>query len=86
MSGRLSLTKVEQRQVDAAAAVFKPWGLVWRVEMGGKHLAMVVEGPRGVRGRMTIVCTPRDDDVTVFRARTAARRLVADINRRLGLG
>mgnify|MGYP007039438971 CR=1 FL=1 len=85
MSKRLHLTKTEQRQVDAAAAVFAPWGLAWTVENGGRHKAIAVTGPKGGTWRMTILCTPKDADHAVNAARQRARQVVNEINRRLGL-
>lgn len=85
MTKPLHLTKAMQRQVDAVAAVFAPWGLAWTVEAGGKHHKIMVTGPKGGRWAVTIACTPRDADHAVNIARQHARQVLGQINRKLGL-
>lgn len=85
MSKALSITKAQQRQIDAAAEMFRPWGLGWSVEQGGKHLIMKVAGPRGGTWRLVIACTPRDPDHAVAFARQGAKRIINAINTRLKL-
>jgi hypothetical protein len=85
MSRVVSITKAQQMQIDAAAEVLRPWGLEWTVEMGGKHLSMRIAGPKGGSWRLPIACTPRCAEYAVDVTRQKARRLVNDINQRLGL-
>lgn len=85
MSRALSITKAQQVQIDAAAEVFRPWGLGYSLEMGGKHLIMKVAGPRGGTWKLTIACTPRNADNAADLTRQKAKRLINDINQRLGL-
>lgn len=87
MSKQPSLTKAAQRQVDAAAEIFRPWGYAWTVEVGGKHLVMKIVHPRDRRltGKLVIACTPKDADSAATYARQNARRLLNEINQRVGL-
>lgn len=85
MTKPLHLTKAMQRQVDAVAAVFAPWGLAWTVEAGGKHAKMKVVGPKGGVWSVTIACTPRNEDHAVNTARQLAQRTLRAINKSLGL-
>ena len=83
MSRALHLIKAERRQVDAAAAVLRPWGLAWALGKDGPHLHMLVAGPRGGHWRLTLACTPRDQDEAVRFAERNAKRLVRVINQRV---
>lgn len=85
MSSRLAITKTQQDQIDAVAEVLQPWGLTWTAEMGGKHLMVRVKGPKGGEWKITIACTPRSNGFAIDLARQKARRVVHDINNRLGL-
>jgi hypothetical protein len=85
MSKALSITKSQQRQIDAAAEMLRPWGLGWSVESGGKHLIMKVAGPKGGVWRLVIACTPRDPDNAIAFARQGAKRIINQINTRLGV-
>lgn len=85
MSSVIVLTKAQQRQVDAIAAELKPWGLGWDVAKEGKHAQVKVRGPKGGVWKVTVAGTPRDEDHAVAFARQNARRVIRDINRRLGL-
>lgn len=80
----INLTKAERRQVEAAAAVFAPWGLTHTLERT-RHLVMCVKGPRGGVWRMVLACTPKDADAAVNISRQKAKALVREINSRLGL-
>lgn len=84
MSSGFNLTRVERDQLAAVEAVFKPWGLTYVLERT-HHLIAVVTGPRGGHWRLVLSCTPRDDKQAIDHARQKARRVVKDINRRLGL-
>lgn len=85
MSTAVKLTRAERIQVEAAAEVFRPWGLQHTVEMGGKHLTMRIDIPNVGVWRLTIACTPRSADNAVDITRQKAKRLVRDINDRLGI-
>lgn len=91
MSAAPSLTKCERGQVEAIEAVFKPWGLRTEVGNDGRHKHVKVYGPER-RGRcigvwrVTIVCTPRDPDNAICYAGQTAKRVLRDINAKLGLG
>ncbi|WP_332772952.1 hypothetical protein [Phenylobacterium sp.] len=79
----LHLTKTERRQVEAAEAVLKPWGLTYTLERT-HHLVMKVVGPKGGNYRMLLACTPKDPDAAVAIARNKTRKLVHEINSRAG--
>ena len=85
MSKAMTLTKAQQRQVDAIAEVLKPWGLTWVIGKDGPHFHVRIAGPKGGTWKVTIAGTPRDPDHAVAFARQNARRALRDINRRLGL-
>lgn len=85
MSSALHLTKAMRRQVDAIAAELKPWGLRWELANDGPHMMIKVHGPRGGVWRLGFASTPRDQDAAEQFARQKARRLIREINRRLGL-
>lgn len=85
MSRSLSITRVQRVQIDAAAEVLRPWGLAYELEMGGKHLLMMVHDPKGGRHKLVIACTPRSEGDAIDFARQKAKRLIRDINMRLGV-
>lgn len=82
---QIALTKVQRRQVDAAAEVLRPWGLPYTLSKTGKHLKMKVVAPRGGSHSLTIAGSPRDDDNALKMVRSEAQRLVRRINKAMGL-
>jgi len=81
---RLSLTKVERRQVQIVREELTPWGLSSVVEMGGKHLSVRVFARDGGEHRLTLSCTPKCGDTAVSMTRRNARALLRLINGRAG--
>jgi hypothetical protein len=53
--------------------------------MGGKHLAMIVQGPKGGSYKLAIACTPRNEGDAIDYTRQKAKRLVREMNQRAGV-
>lgn len=63
----------ERRLIEVYREVLEPWGFVFSIIDGGKHLALVAKGPRGHRVRFTLSSSPRDPDAQMVQARQQAR-------------
>lgn len=85
MSSGLAVTKVQREQIEAAQAVFAPWGLKTEAVMGGSHAKLLVTDPRGKVWPMTITCSPRYRTSAATYARQQANRLLRRINDELGV-
>lgn len=81
---QMHLTKAERRQVEAVEAQLKPWGPSYTLERT-QHLVAVIAGPKGGHWRLVLACTPRNADAAIDMARQKTRRIIRDINTRLGL-
>lgn len=74
------LKRPAREQLAAIKEVLRPWGLRHELRLTGKHVQVIIYGPRGATWRVSLSGSPRDQDAATHYARRAAQRAVDQIN------